>query len=96
MGGDGSGGEHTKDPRIRKCRFGLVVLEPQQVAGDCSNDPEILSYASDLVNCGPGATEQWAKVARDCSKVAGDRSKLIPMVSFGSVPGAWHPELISC
>ena len=49
MGGDGSGGEHTKDPRIRRCGFGLVILEPQQVAGDCS-------------------------------KVAGDRSKLIRMV----------------
>ena len=35
-GGDGSGRERTKDPRIRRCGFGLVILEPQQVAGDCS------------------------------------------------------------
>ena len=26
LGGDGSGGEHTKDPRIRQCGWGLVVL----------------------------------------------------------------------
>ena len=36
MGGDGSGGERTKDPRLRRCGFGLVVLEPQQeLPGDC-------------------------------------------------------------
>ena len=36
MGGHGSGGERTKDPRLRRCGFGLVVLEPQQeLPGDC-------------------------------------------------------------
>ena len=29
IGGDGSGGEHTKDPKIRQCGFGLVALEPE-------------------------------------------------------------------
>ena len=28
MGGDGRGGTHTKDPRIRQCGWGLVILQP--------------------------------------------------------------------
>ena len=56
MGGDGSGGEHPKDPRIRRCGFGLVVLEPEtnasgdreQLLGDQSSLPLIrmLYYGS--------------------------------------------------
>ena len=57
MGGDGSGGQHTKDPRIRQCGFGLVVLEPEttkasgdreQLSGDRSLKPLIrkLYYGS--------------------------------------------------
>ena len=27
LGGDGSGGEHTKDPRIKRCGFGVAILQ---------------------------------------------------------------------
>ena len=26
LGGDGSGGEHSKDPRLRRCGFGVAIL----------------------------------------------------------------------
>jgi hypothetical protein len=30
LGGDGSGGEHSSDPRLRRCGFGLVAIEGSQ------------------------------------------------------------------
>ena len=36
VGGDGSGGRHTRDPRLRRCAFSMVVIRPGNVS-----DPEV-------------------------------------------------------
>ena len=48
LGGDGSGGKFGRDPRTRRCGFGLVVLKPQ------SNDSDAFDYLGHVYGAVPG------------------------------------------